>query len=69
MKKQENKTKGLVVDCLPNAHFKVGLEDGKVIRAYMSGKMKVHMIKVILGDKVEVVIPEQGEIYRVVKRF
>ncbi len=70
MRKKENKAKGQVVDCLPNAHFKVELEGtGEIIRAYLGGKMKLNSIKVILGDKVEVVVPDQGEIYRLVKRF
>ena len=69
MKTNEEKLKGLVVDCLPNLFYKVELEDGKIIRAYMAGKMKLNRIRVIVGDKVEVVVPEKGEIYRLVYRF
>lgn len=68
MSKNENKVSGVVIDCLPNVTFKVELEDGKIVRAYMAGKMKINRIKVILGDKVEVEVPEYGDIYRLVRR-
>lgn len=67
--KSNNKTTGVIVDTLPNTNFKVELADGKVIRAYLGGKMKLNSIKVIVGDRVEMIAPDQGEIYRVVKRF
>lgn len=69
MKKVENKIKGVVVDCLPNTQFKVELENGKIVLAYMAGRMKLNRIKVILGDKVELVVPDKGEIYRLVFRL
>lgn len=67
--KQETTTKGKVVDVLPNTQFKVELGDGKIIRAYLGGRMKLNSIKVMLGDSVEMVVPTSGEIYRVVKRL
>lgn len=67
-KKKEETTKGLVVEALPNAQFKVELEDGKVVRAYMSGKMKMHRIKVLIGDTVEMVMDSYGDNNRIVLR-
>ena len=48
------KTKGVVVEVLPNATFRVKLDEfDRIIIAYISGKMKQFSIKVLLGDKVD----------------
>lgn len=43
---------GEVTEVLPNATFKVVLENGHTINAYTSGKMRQHKIQILLGDKV-----------------
>jgi translation initiation factor IF-1 len=43
---------GTIAETLPNATFKVTLENGQVIMAYISGKMRMHFIKILPGDKV-----------------
>ena len=43
---------GKVIDKLPNAKFKVQLENGHVITAHISGKLRQHFIRIIPGDKV-----------------
>ena len=45
---------GKVVEKLPNAMFKVELENGHAILAHISGKMRMHYIKILPGDKVQV---------------
>ncbi len=45
---------GTVLETLPNAMFKVELENGHVILAHISGKMRMHYIKILPGDKVTV---------------
>lgn len=45
---------GTVIDALPNAMFKVKLENGHEILATISGKMRMHYIRILCGDKVEV---------------
>jgi len=45
---------GTILENLPNATFKVELENGQVILAYVSGKMRMHFIKILPGDKVTV---------------
>ena len=45
---------GEVVDVMPNAMFKVKLETGTTILSYVSGKMRQHEIRILLGDNVEV---------------
>ncbi len=45
---------GKIVDTLPNAMFRVELENGHQVLAYLSGKMRKYYIRVLLGDKVKV---------------
>ncbi len=46
--------KGVVIELLPNANFRVRLENGHEIVAYTSGKMRKNRIRVIIGDTVTV---------------
>ena len=45
---------GVIVETLPNAMFKVELENGHVIIAHISGKMRINYIKILPGDRVKV---------------
>lgn len=45
---------GTVLETLPNTMFKVRLADGRDILAHLSGKMRIHYIKVLPGDRVRV---------------
>ena len=45
---------GEVIENLPNATFKVKLENGHVVHAFISGKMRMHYIRILPGDKVTV---------------
>jgi translation initiation factor IF-1 len=55
MAKQEPiKQEGTIVEALPNAQFKVELENGHEILAHVSGKMRMYYIKILPGDKVSV---------------
>ena len=45
---------GVIVETLPNAMFKVELENGHVIIAHISGKMRMNYIKILPGDRVKV---------------
>jgi translation initiation factor IF-1 len=46
-------TEGVIVEALPNAAFKVKLSNGYIITAYISGKLRMHYIKIIPGDSVK----------------
>jgi translation initiation factor IF-1 len=48
------KIDGTILDTLPNATFKVELENGHKVHAHISGKMRMHFIKILPGDKVTV---------------
>ncbi|MCK5684975.1 translation initiation factor IF-1 [bacterium] len=58
MSKKEEKieVQGVVVEPLPNATFKVELDNGHRVLAHISGKMRMHYIKILPGDKVTVEI-------------
>ena len=45
---------GEVVDTLPNTTFRVRLENGHIVTAHISGKMRKHYIRILTGDKVKV---------------
>jgi len=45
---------GVVIDTLPNTMFRVELENGHVVTAHISGKMRKHYIRILTGDKVTV---------------
>lgn len=51
-KKQTIEVEGIVVEPLPNAMFRVELPNGHRVLAHISGKIRVHYIKIVPGDKV-----------------
>jgi len=53
-KKDNIKLQAKVIDALPNAMFRVELENGHVILAHVSGKMRMHFIRILPGDTVTV---------------
>ncbi|MBN1541205.1 translation initiation factor IF-1 [candidate division KSB1 bacterium] len=48
------KVDGTILETLPNATFRVELENGHKVLAHISGKMRMHFIKILPGDKVTV---------------
>lgn len=66
--KNEQRAIGVVIEALPNTMFRVKLKDSEII-AYLAGKMRMNRIKVLVGDKVEMVLDEYGGKARVVKRL
>jgi translation initiation factor IF-1 len=53
-KEEVIKVEATVIETLPNAMFKVELENGHRLLAHISGKMRMHFIKILPGDKVSV---------------
>lgn len=55
MAKEENiQMTGIVIDTLPNTTFKVQLENGHIVNAHISGKMRKNYIRILTGDKVTI---------------
>ena len=61
-------TMGTVTEALPNTLFRVSLESGQEILTYLAGKMRLHRIKVLVGDKVSVELDPYGGKGRIVRR-
>ena len=53
-KEEAIRVEGTVVESLPNASFRVELENGHRVLAHVSGKMRMHFIKILPGDKVTI---------------
>jgi translation initiation factor IF-1 len=53
-KEEPIEMEGTVIDTLPNTMFRVELENGHVVTAHISGKMRKHYIRILTGDKVTV---------------
>jgi translation initiation factor IF-1 len=53
-KEETIQVEGKVIEPLPNAMFKVELENGHQVLAHVSGKMRMHFIRILPGDKVTV---------------
>jgi translation initiation factor IF-1 len=69
-KEDKIEVEGIVVEALPNTQFRVELENGHTVLAYLSGKIRKYYIRVLLGDRVRVEMsmydPSRG---RIVYRF
>jgi len=53
-KEEKIEVEATVIEALPNAMFRVELENGHRVLAHISGKMRMHFIKILAGDKVKV---------------
>ena len=66
---------GIVEEVLPNSLFRVrlpkeeGAEEGKLVLSYLAGKMRLHRIRVLVGDRVELVLDPYGGRARIVRRL
>ena len=47
-------TEGVITEVLPNATFKVKLTSGHIVTGHIAGKLRMHYIRVIVGDKVKI---------------
>lgn len=59
---------GTVIESLPDTHFRVQLEDGTIMLAYLSGKMKYNRIRILVGDVVEIELDVYGGKPKLVRR-
>ena len=60
---------GVVDEALPNTLFRIKLESGDVVLAYLAGKMRLHRIKVLVGDRVSLQLDPYGGRARIVRRM
>ncbi len=62
-------TTGTVEEVLPNSLFRVRMTDGNLQLSYLAGKMRLHRIRVLVGDRVELVVDPYGGRARIVRRL
>jgi len=68
--KTPDKVVGTVVEALPNILFRISLDDGsEEFLAYLSGKMRMNKIRVLVGDKVEIETDPYGGRGRITRRL
>ena len=65
----EPTAEGIVEEALPNTLFRVRLSDDSLVLAYLAGKMRLHRIKVLVGDKVVLQLDPYGGRARIVRRI
>ncbi len=53
-KEEQIELEGVIVETLPNTMFRVELDNGHVVTAHISGKMRKHYIRILTGDRVKV---------------
>jgi translation initiation factor IF-1 len=69
MQNDTPETQGTVEEALPNTLFRVVLETGDGVLCYLAGKMRLHRIKVLVGDKVLVKLDPYGGKGRITRRL
>ncbi|KND51951.1 MAG: translation initiation factor IF-1 [Parcubacteria bacterium C7867-001] len=66
---KEDAPTGIVEEVLPNSLFRVRMPQGELVLAYLAGKMRLHRIRVLVGDQVELVLDPYGGRARIVRRL
>ena len=69
LNQDKEKVTGTVIEALPDTNFRIQLEDGREVLCYLAGKMRMHYIKVMIGDKVTVELSPDGSRGRIVRRL
>ena len=64
----DQSVEGVVEEALPNTQFRVRLPNGELVLSYLAGKMRLHRIKVLVGDKVTVLLDPYGGKARITRR-
>jgi len=66
---EQESVEGVVEEALPNTLFRVRVGSGELVLAYLAGKMRLHRIKVLVGDKVSVRLDPYGGRARITRRI
>ncbi|MEK7174526.1 MAG: translation initiation factor IF-1 [Patescibacteria group bacterium] len=60
---------GIIDEALGSLKFRIRFEDGKEILGHLAGKLRLHHIRVVAGDKVQVEISPDGRLGRIIRRL
>lgn len=69
MQSKEETVRGTVIEAMPNTLFRVLVDDNREVISYLSGKMRMHKIRVLVGDTVEILEDPYGGKARITKRL
>ena len=69
METSSEEVSAVVQEALPNTLFRITLDSGEIMLAYLAGKMRLHRIKVLVGDKVLVKLDPYGGKGRITRRL
>ncbi|HVY72970.1 MAG TPA: translation initiation factor IF-1 [Candidatus Paceibacterota bacterium] len=69
MENETPEVQGVVEEALPNTLFRVSLDGGEIVLSYLAGKMRLHRIKVLVGDKVLLKLDPYGGKARITRRL
>ncbi len=67
--KNKATAEGVVVEALPDTLFRVQMEGGELLLCFLAGKMRMHRIRVLIGDRVAIELDPYGGKGRIVKRL
>lgn len=68
-KPKTEQLQGIVEEALPATSFRVRLDDGRLVLAYLSGKMRMYYIKIVPGDRVMLELSPDGARGRITRRL
>ncbi|TSC55560.1 MAG: translation initiation factor IF-1 [Parcubacteria group bacterium Greene0416_79] len=66
---QKGTVRGVVTEALPDTLFRVAVEGDEALLCYLSGKMRINRIRVLIGDRVELETSSYGGKGRIIKRL
>ncbi len=66
---QAEVVEGTVEEALPNTLFRVKLDSGEIVLSYLAGKMRLHRIRVLVGDRVQLELDPYGGKARITRRM
>jgi len=69
MENKQEPVQGVVAEALPNTLFRVDLQTGERVLAFLAGKMRLHRIRILVGDKVLLQLDKYGGKAKIVRRL
>lgn len=68
MSSEKHTVRGEVLEALPNLEYRVKIGES-IVRCYTAGKMRINKVKVMISDKVDVVLPPGSGVGRIIRRL
>lgn len=73
MASEKANMRGVVVELLPNSEYRIEVEEGadkgSIVRCYLSGRLRLHRLRIVIGDRVTFFLPNKSSVGRVLHRL